>query len=151
MFISSFFRRYEWERAIYFKTFLHWATLDEPYAVLTRWPLLHVMRGHMRSHSFFLPLTFDRIEIVRWGWYQYVSFAQTHRLICNITYLSRHVTSPHDLDLRSNSDIYFLGSTRLDEGTRCCQNCVTSFVSWKVICEKKNRKKLFWPILSSLD
>ena len=44
--------------------------------------------GHIR----FLPLTFDRIEIERWGWSQCVSLAQTHRLICNMTYLARHVT-----------------------------------------------------------
>ena len=76
------------------------------------WPkdlsLLRVIRGHMRSHSL-LPLTFDRIEIERWGRPQCVSVAQTHRLICNMTNLARHVTS-RDLDLRSNSDIDLLRS-----------------------------------------
>ena len=64
-----------------------------------------VIWGHIR----FLPLTFDRIEIEQWGWSQCVSLAQTHRLICNMTYLFRHVTSRH-LDLRSNSDIGLLRS-----------------------------------------
>ena len=40
---------------------------------------------------------------------QYVSLAQTHRLICNMIYLSRPVTSG-DLDLRPNSDIDLLRS-----------------------------------------
>ena len=62
-----------------------------------------VIWGHIR----FLPLTFDRIEIMRWGWSQYVSIEQTHRLICNITYFPRHVTS-NELDLRSNSDVDLL-------------------------------------------
>ena len=49
------FRKYEWQRAIYVKIFLHWATPDDPYAVLTQWPLLQVIRGHTRSHSCFAP------------------------------------------------------------------------------------------------
>ena len=36
----------------------------------------------------FLPLTFDRIKIERWEWLQSVSFAKTHRLIRNMTYLA---------------------------------------------------------------
>ena len=57
-----------------------------------------------------LPLTFDRIEIERWEWAQYVSFAKTHRMICNMTYLVQHVTS-RDLDLRSNFEIDLFRST----------------------------------------
>ena len=74
-----------------------------------------VIWGHIR----FLPLTFDRIEIERWRWSQCVSLAQTHRLICNMTYLARHVTS-RDLDLRSNSDIDLLRS-----------KCTYFDVSWR--------------------
>ena len=59
-----------------------------------------VILGHIR----FLPLTFDRMEIERWGWFQCISLARTHRLICNMTYLAWHVTS-RDLDLRSNFNI----------------------------------------------
>ena len=79
-----------------------------PYAVLTQWPLLWDLRGHTRSHSF-LPLTFDAIKIERWGCSQCVSLAETHRLICNMTYLARHVTSRH-LDLRSTPEIDLLRS-----------------------------------------
>ena len=59
-----------------------------------------------------LPLTFDRIEIERWEWAQYVSFAKTHRMICNMTYLVQHVTS-RDLDLRPNFEIDLFMSTCL--------------------------------------
>ena len=75
-----------------------------------------VIRGQMR----FLPLTFDRIEVEQCGWSQCVSHAETHRLVCNMTYLGHDVTSS-DLDLRSNFDLdFFQGqnayiSTRLDE------------------------------------
>ena len=68
--------------------------------------------GHSRSYEVtlvFFPLTFDRIEIERWRWFQCVFLAQTHRLIYNMTYLARHVTS-RGLDLRSNSDIELLRS-----------------------------------------
>ena len=108
------------------------------------------------GHISFLPLTFVRIEIERWGWSQYVSLAQTHRLIWNITYLSRRVTS-RDLDLRSNSDIdplrpicTYIFRRVSSSGTRCCQNYVTSFLSSNVICEKpfSQKKTLFWPFVS---
>ena len=95
-----------------------------------------VIWGHI--HVF--PLTVDRIEIKRWGWSQCVSLAQTHRLICNMTYLARHVIS-HDLwpevkfwhwPFRVNMYIFLYVSTR---GTRCCQNYVASFLRSKVICK----------------
>ena len=81
----------------------------------SRWPMcsfdpMTLHSGHsgfLWGHIRFLPLTFDRIKIERWGWTQYVPLAQTHRLICNMTYFSRHVTS-RDLDMRSNSDIDLL-------------------------------------------
>ena len=52
----------------------------------------------------FWVLTFERIEIERWERSQSVSFAKTNRMICNMTYLSRHVTS-RDLDLSWNFEI----------------------------------------------
>ena len=52
----------------------------------------------------FLPLNFDRIEIEQCGWSQYIPLAETHRLICNRTYLGHDVTSSN-LDLRSNFDL----------------------------------------------
>ena len=84
----------------------------------SRWPICRfdpltspsghyeVIWGQMRV----LSLAFDRIEIEQWGLSQCVSRAETHRLICNITYLGHHVTS-HDLDLRSNFGLDFLRST----------------------------------------
>ena len=47
--------------------------------------------------------------IDQWGWSRRVSFAKTHRLMCNMTYLGHYVTS-RDLYLRSNFDIFW--STR---------------------------------------
>ena len=108
----------------------------------SRWPVssfdpMTPPSGHLRSYEVtfaFLPLPFDRIEIEHWGWFQYASLAQTHRLICNMMYLSRHLTS-HDLDLRSNSDIDLLRSIMYiirrvsTRGTWCCQNYVTIFHS----------------------
>ena len=80
----------------------------------SRWPLCNFdpmtpPLEHLRSYevTFFLPLTFDRIEIERWWWSRYVSLVQTHRLIFDMTYLSRHVTS-RGLDPRSHSDIDLL-------------------------------------------
>ena len=52
----------------------------------------------------FLPLIFNRIEVEHWGWSQYVSLAETHRLICNMIYLGYYVTF-RDLDLRSHFDL----------------------------------------------
>ena len=43
----------EGDNASYLKTVLCQATLDDPYIGLTPWPLLRVIRGHMRSNAFF--------------------------------------------------------------------------------------------------
>ena len=92
----------------------------------------------------FLPITFDRIEIERCGWSQCVPLAETHRLICNMTYLGHEVTSS-DLDLRSNFDLDFSRSTKVNmhifrrvstRGTRWRPNYLSSFLSSKVISEK---------------
>ena len=63
----------------------------------------------MRLTRFFY-LTFDRIEIERCEWSRSVSFAKTHRMICNMTYLDQHVT-PRDLDLGPNFEIDLFRST----------------------------------------
>ena len=156
MFICRLFRKHRCERAIYLKIFLHWAPPDDPYAVLTQWPILQVIRGHMRSHSFFLPLTFDRTEIERRGWSQCVSLTQTHRLICNMTYLAWHeLTWPWPeakfWHWPFTVKIYIFRCV-LTSGTRCCQHFVHSFPSSKVICKKKTflQKALFLPLLTSL-
>ena len=92
----------------------------------------------------FLPLTFDRIEIEQCGWSQLVSLAETHRLICNMTYLGQDMTAS-DLDLRSNFDLDFLRSTKFNmhifrrvsaRGTRWRLNYFSSFLSSNVISEK---------------
>ena len=120
----------------------------------------------------FLPLTFDRIEIERWWWSQCVSLVQTHRLVCNMAYLARQVTS-RELDHGSYSEIdlfrsilrrvsYILRMYILHaycvhiaqiayilrcvsaSGTRCWQNYVTIFLSSKVICEKHFCKRRYF-------
>ena len=92
----------------------------------------------------FLPVTFDRIEMERCGWSQCVPLAETHRLICSMTYLGHDVTSS-DLDLRSNFDLDFSRSTKVNmhifrrvstRGTRWRPNYFSSFLSSKVISEK---------------
>ena len=91
-----------------------------------------------------LPLTFDRIDIQHCGWSQCVSLAGTHRLICNMTYLSHDVTSS-DLDLRSNLDLDFPRPTKVNmhivrhvstRRIRWLPNYFSSFISSKVISEK---------------
>ena len=96
------FWKYDRDHANYLKIVLSQTNFDDPYVGLTQLPLILVIRGHLRSNAFF-PLTFDRIEIERCGWFQCVSLAETHRLICIMTYLGHDVTSS-DLDLRSNFD-----------------------------------------------
>ena len=85
-----------------------------------------VICGQMR----FLPLTFNGIEIEQWVWSRCVSIAETHRLICSMTYLT-HQVDLGDLDLRSNFDIDFLRPTWVyfaasrreeDDGVRIISN-----------------------------
>ena len=132
------------------------ATLDDPYVFLTQLPFLQVIRGHTRSHSI-LPLTFDRIEIERWGWPQCVSFAHQHRLICNMNYLTRHLTS-RDLDLRSNYDIDLLRSicTYIFRCISTKEQDAVKTMPLALLGEKlfaKNhicKKAPFWPFLTSV-
>ena len=81
---------------------------------------MNSLSGHSTSYEvkrvFFLNFSQNRDRPV--GLVQRASLAETHQLICNMTYLGHHMTS-RDLDLRSNFDINFLGqhayiSTRLD-------------------------------------
>ena len=53
MFKCFLFRKYEGDHASYLKTVLCQATLDHSYIGLTPWSLLRVIRGHMRSNTFF--------------------------------------------------------------------------------------------------
>ena len=53
MFKCFLFRKYEGDNASYLKIVLCQAILDDPYIGLTPWPLLRVIRGHMRSGEFF--------------------------------------------------------------------------------------------------
>ena len=68
------------------------------------WRQMTFRGGTLHRISAFLSITFDWIETHTWEWYQYVCFATTHRLICNMTYLNHHVTLTWD-DLRSNFEI----------------------------------------------
>ena len=74
MFKCFSFRKHEMDPANYLKIVLTQATLNESYTGLTQWPLLRVIRGHMRSYAFFAP-KFERIEAEQWGLFQCVSFA----------------------------------------------------------------------------
>ena len=135
---------------------------DIPTLGASRWPVcsfwpndlsfrsFEVIWGHIR----FLPLTFDRIKIGRWGWSQCVSLAQTHRLICNMPYLTRHVTS-HDLDLKSNSEIDFLRlkCTYFDASWRQEHDAAKIMplaILVKKLFAKSHflQKMLFWPLLT---
>ena len=116
--------------------------------------LLQVIRGHMRSHSF-LASNFWWNRERALGWSQYVSLPQTHRLICNMTYLSRHVTS-RDLDLMSNSDIDLLRSICIHfDVSRREEHDVPNIMSLAFLVQKlfvkiHFRKKLYfdlpWPL-----
>ena len=57
-----------------------------------------------------LPITFDWIEIETWDRCQSVCLGETHRLICNMTYLG-HLRSLCDLDLRLNFEVDLSRST----------------------------------------
>ena len=87
---------------------------------LTQWPLLQVIRGHLRSNSFLL-LPFDRIEIKYCGWSKCVSLAWTYRPICNMPYWLA-TWPPVALTWGQIVTLTFYGqmthiSTRLDERT----------------------------------
>ena len=97
----------------------------------------------MRSNEF-LSTTFDRIQLEHWGWSQCVSLAETHRQICNMTYLGHRVTS-RDIDQRSNfgifrpTCIYFDVSTREEhDGVRIISPAflVQKLFAKKSICVK---------------
>ena len=110
--------------------------------------------GHSSSYEVifvFLPLTFDRLEIERWGWSKYVSIVQTHRLICNMTYLFLYVTS-RDLDLRSNTDIdlsrsiciYFDSSRRQEHDAAKIMSL--AFLVQKQFVKNHSHKKLYFDL-----
>ena len=56
--------------------------------------------------TFFLRITFDRIELETWGWCHSVRLVKAHRLTCNMTYLD-HIVTLIWRDLRSNFKIEF--------------------------------------------
>ena len=105
------FRKYEGDHVNYLKIVSCQATLAESRIGLIPWPLLRVIRGHTMSNAF-LSITFDRIEIKQWGLVPmcFFFFVESHRPICNMNYLGRHVTS-RDLDMWSNFDIIFFRLT----------------------------------------
>ena len=113
---------------------------------------VEVIWGHIPV----LSINFDRIEMEHWGWSQCVSLAQTHRLICNMTCLARHMTS-RDLDLRSNFEIDFLRSicTYFDASWRqedyadkimSLALLVQKLLAKKKLLVKKRYFHLSWPL-----
>ena len=64
---------------------------------------------HSRSNAF-LSLTFGTIETRQWVWFKSSSFAETHRLLCGMTYGGHQVNSS-DVDLMSCFDIIFFVPT----------------------------------------
>ena len=109
MFKCFLFWKFSEDHANYLKIIIYQTNCDGPYVGLTQ---LHSFRsfeviwGQMRV----LPLTFDRIEIEQYGWFQCISLAEMHRLICNMACLGHDVTSS-DFDLRSDFDLDLPRST----------------------------------------
>ena len=150
MFKCFLFWKYERHHANYLKIVICQAIYDDPYVGLTQLPLLRVIWGIWGQMSF-LTLTFDRIEIDQWGWSQCISLAETHRLICNMTYLGHDVTSSDlrskfNLDFPRSSCIYFDASRRAEhDGIR--------IISLALLVQKLLAKKhlchltydLWWP------
>ena len=109
MFKRSLFWKYWRDHTNYFKIVLSQTTFDDSYDGLTQLPLLRVILGHLRSDAF-LSLTFDRSEMEQGGWFECISLAVTHGLVCNMTYLGHDVTSSKS-GLRSNFYLDFPRST----------------------------------------
>ena len=119
---------------------------------------IEVIWAHIR---FFLSLAFDRIEIERWGWPQYVSLAQTHQLICNMTHLPHtwpHVTMTcvriwpevkfwHCL-LRSIC--IYLDASRQGQHDAAKIMSLASLVQKLFVKNHFRKKALFWPFLTSV-
>ena len=139
-------------------------SLDIPTLGYSRWLVcrfdpITAPSGHSRSYEVtfvLLPLTLDRIEIERWRWSQCVSLAQTHRLICKMTYLAQYVTSL-DVDMRSDSDIdllmlrcgYFDASWRQEQDAAKLMSL--AFLVQKLFAKTYFCKKaLSWPFLTSV-
>ena len=132
----------------------------------SRWPVCSFNPDDLFFGSFeviwgdihFLLLTFDRTEIEHWEWSQCVCLAQTHRLICNMTYLAREVTSG-DLDLRITSDINLLRATcayfdvtRREEhvSAKCMSLALSVQKLFAISFRKKSYFDTFWPLYHNL-
>ena len=148
MLICRFFRKYWWERAINLKILL--PALGPP-----RWPVCSFdpmtspsgLQGHMRSHSFFasniwynrdkalgmVPMCFSRTDAVTDMQHDLLGSSRDH------TWPWPEVKVSHwYLKVK-----LYIFRRILTSGTRCCQNYVTSFLSSKVISEKKSCKSVF--------
>ena len=103
-----------------------------------------------------MPITFDRNELETCGWCHSVRLVKTHRLICNMTYLSYTVTLTWR-DLRSNFKIGLsmlkkhMDGSGLTRGTRWYQACSPSLSSLEVIHEKTlpPKKTIFLALVTS--
>ena len=111
----------------------------------------------MGSNSLFASNFWHNRDRSLWMVPMYFFFlAETHRLICNTTYLAQHVTS-YELDLRSNSEnglvrsiwTYFDASWR--EKHDAAKIISLAFSVQKLFAKKRFCKKaLFWPFLTSV-
>ena len=107
-----------------------------------------VHRGHSRSPTVFLPITWDPNEIETWYWCHCICLRKPHRMMYSLTYLSHRVTLPW-LDLRSNFDLNLSRShyTLFDVPWRDKHDRVTMVVlSFKIkTLSSKNHFGQFWP------
>ena len=111
------------------------------------WPNDHSFRSFKAiwGHICFLTLTFDRIEIGRWGWSQYVSLAQeaSTDMQYDLLVTTRDLTWPWPKVIfwfwpfKVSMYIFRHVSTRR---TRCYQNYVTIFLSSKLFLKNHFRK-----------
>ena len=133
------------------KIFSYHSSLDDRYAVLTQWPLFGSCEVNKVKCVF---TSNSRIKIQHCGCNQCVYLAKMRRLICITTYLGHQVTSRDPWSEVKFWRWPFMISMQifrrvLTRGTRWHPNCVTTFVSSKIIWKKTFSPKT--TILAFLD
>ena len=140
MFKCTLFRKWEVDHTENLKTVSCQATLDDPYIGLTPWPLLRVIRGHMRSNAFFFAYNFWQNRDRAVGWSQWISLAETHWVTCNMTYLGHHDLTWPWLEVKFGINFFWVNMhvfwRVLATGTLWRPNLVSSFLSLNIICKK---------------
>ena len=88
------------------------------------------------------------------GLYHWVCFVKAHRLICNMTYMNRHMTLTWD-DLRSNFEIDLSRSSSICfEPPRRTKHIdvkimVLALILKELFTNNFSHKMLFWPLMTS--